>query len=211
LDSYASKARQHRLCFVADFHREGYSKLEITLALMREKENGTTVEELCHICGRSITWVYQHLTLSDLVPELKKLLDPSLPKSERLSFSIGCRIARAPQERQMEIYRQVVQVTGSRLRLIKVNQLLAEIIPDRNTGRPRKPADYVHNLGLIIPRAAADALTADGFPEKAFTSLVDNKGPQVVVTMLENISTAIQGLKSLKEKIQAAQKRQQKQ
>lgn len=199
------KRTQHRLCFVADFHREGYSKLEIALALMREKENGTAIDELCKICGRSMAWVYQHLALNELIPELKKLLDPSLPRGEQISFSIGCRIARAPKEQQLEIYRKVSAATGSRLQLIEVNRLLDEIAPERPAGRPRKPADYVRNLRVTVPRSTADALTASQYSDRVFRSLVDNTGPDVVRTMLGQISLAIEGLKSLKQKIEEAQ------
>lgn len=198
------KKRQHHLCFVADFHREGYSKLEIALALMKEKENGATIEELRHICGRSDAWVYQHLALNDLVPELKNLLDPSLPRPEQLSFTIGCRLARLPQEQQMQAHRRVSAITGARLQLIEVKRLLAEAVPERPSGRPRKPADYVSSLRVIVPRCAADALTADGFSDKVFGSLVDNTGPQAVAAMLEQIAAAINGLTSLRRKIQEA-------
>lgn len=200
------KKKQHHLCFVADFHREGYSKLEIALALVKERENGATVEQLCKICGRSVVWVYQHLALDDLVPELKNLLDPSLPRSEQLSFTIGCRLARLPKERQTEVYRQVAAVTGSRLQLIEVKKLVAEIAPARAAGRPRKPAEHARNLRWIVPRSAADALTADGLPDSAIKSLIDNTGPEVVETMLNQIDQTIQGFESLRRKIREAQK-----
>lgn len=192
------------MCFVADFHREEYVKLEIALALMRERDNGTKVRELRKICGRSEAWVYQHLALNDLVPDLKKLLYPSLPKSRRLSFAIGCRLARLPADRQMEVYQKVLAITGSRFQLIETKRLVAEIVPDKPAGRPRKPRDYVRNLRLIVPRCAADAVTADGFSGKVFQSLAGNTPPEVVATMLTQIDMAVASLKSLREKIAAA-------
>ena len=205
-DEVPDKKKQHRLCFVADFHREGYSKLEISLALMKEMENGATVGELRKICGRSDAWVYQHLALNDLIPELKKLLDPSLPRSQQLSFSIGCRIARIPKERQMEVYRQVTAITGAQLQLIEVNKLVGEIVPDKDLGRPRRPVDYVRNLCWIAPRSAADALTASNFSDRVFSCLVENTDAAALKTMLGQIDVAIRGFKSLKVKIERAQK-----
>ena len=204
------KKTQRRKCFVADFHHEGYSKLETALALMREKEDGATVEELCDICGRSIAWVYQHLALNDLVPELQRLLDMDLPRLEQLSFGIGCRIARVTKERQMEVYRKVSSITGSRLQLIEVNKLVKELIPDRQGGRQRKPADYVRNLRWIVPRTAGDALTASNYPDPTFASLVDHTGQAALEEMVGQIDTAIGGLTSLKKKISEAQKSRQK-
>lgn len=202
------RKRQNLLCLVADFHHEGYSKLETALALIREKENGASVAELRKICGRrSDAWVYQHLALNDLVPELKSRLDPNLPRSRQLSFTIGCRIARIPKERQMEVYRQVSQVVGHQFQLMAVNKLVAEMVPNKPAGRPRKLADYVKSLRCIVPRAAADALTADKFSNRVFGSLVENTGAEAVKTMLNQINMAIQGFNSLKGKILVAQKR----
>ena len=198
------KKKQHRLCFISDHFHEGYTKLETALALMQEKENGASVEELCKICGHSVAWVYQHLALNDLVPELKELLDPSLPREQQLSFSIGYRIARIPKDRQMEVYHRVLAVSGARLQLIEVNRLAAEIVPDKSAGRPRKPIQYVRSLRWIVPRAAADALTADGYPDKAFGSLVQYTDPAGVAAMLGQIDQAINGLKSLRRKIEEA-------
>ena len=201
------KDEQHKRCFAADFNREGYDKREITLALMRQSSRGLNAKQLSRICSRSTTWVYQHLALNELLPDLKVLLDSSLPREKQLSFSIGSQIARVPKERQMEVYHQVLTAIGPRLQLIKAKQLVAEIVPDKRAGRPLTPADYARSLRRAMSRVAADALTGQGYPDKVFASLVDNAESQAVTTMLDQIQAAISGLKAVQEKIQAAKSR----
>ena len=200
------KKAQRRHCATADYHREGYSKLEIALELMAEKREGDTVEEMRHTFGRSTAWVYQHLILNDLIPELQKLLDPDLPRSKQLSFPIACRIARAPKDKQMAIHLKVLAVKGSALKLIEVNRLLDELMPNRMPGRIRGPADYVKKLELIIPRTLGDALKANGYSDKVFDSLVLNDKAGTTQAMLGQLVTAIDNLTSLKGKIQDALK-----
>lgn len=196
---------QHHRCFVADFHREGYSPLETAKALLREKEAGKTVEQLCRICGRSTAWVYQHLVLTELVPELRTLLDQSLPKSKQLSFSVARLLARLPKDKQGGVFQQVSAVKGARLQLIEVKRLVAEIVPSSVTrrGRPRKPSDSVERLGVIIPRMTADALTAVHFSEAVFQSLITTK-PGDADTYLRQIGEVLEELRKLKLKIQLA-------
>ena len=200
------KKAQRRHCATADYHREGYSKLEIALELMAEQQEGDTVEEMRHTFGRSTAWVYQHLALNDLIPELQNLLDPDLPRSKQLSFTIGCRIARAPKDKQMGIHLKVLAVKGSALKLIEVNRLLDELMPNRMPGRVRAPADYVKNLELIIPRILGNALKADGYPDKVFNSLVLNDKSGISETMLDQLAKAIDNLRSLQGKMQEALK-----
>ncbi|OGF24422.1 hypothetical protein A3H66_01895 [Candidatus Falkowbacteria bacterium RIFCSPLOWO2_02_FULL_45_21] len=88
--------------------------------------------------------------------------------------------------------------------MIEAKKLVSGLVP--NSG-PRRPADYVRNLRLIVPRAAADALTVSNFPDSAFDGLAEYTGAEAVKTMLSQIDTAIQELGSLKSKIEAAQKR----
>ena len=195
------------MCFIADLNREGYSKLELSLALMREKSNGATVAQLRTICGRSDAWIYQHLALNSLVPELKKILDPNLPRSQQLSFSLGCRIARVPVDKQMEVYKKVTAINGTRLQLITAKKLVAELVPDISRGRPRPPADYVKNLEIIIPRAVADATTAGEFSDRVFDSLVENSEPEAVQFILKQIDAAVKGFGSLQAKILEARER----
>ncbi|MEA2715264.1 MAG: ParB family transcriptional regulator, chromosome partitioning protein [Candidatus Parcubacteria bacterium] len=205
--SVPDKKTQHRMCFIADCHREDYSKLEYALGLLEEKENGASVEELCEITGKSNAWVYQLLRINNLVPELKKLLDPELPRSHRLSLSLAYPIATVAPEKQMGIYHQVSKIAGARLQLIEVKRLVREANPDKAPGRVRGPNDYVRNLGWIAPRIAADAITASGFSDKVFDSLVTNTHPDKVKTMTEQIVTAREHLRLLDQMIKDAQKR----
>jgi ParB family chromosome partitioning protein len=206
------KKTQRRVCLVADHHHEKYSKLETALAILEEKNGGATPEELRDIFGHNDSWICMHLALNDLVPELKRRLDPNLPRGEQLSVSIGYRLARFPKDQQMEAFRQITSLDGARLQLFKANELLAELVPGNPSGRgrPRKPADYIRNLRLIVPRATADALTASAYPDKAFDSLIDNASDETVQTMHSQIVAAINRLSSLQAKIKAAQKRRQK-
>lgn len=90
-DEVPGRRKQHKLCMIVDFNQEGYSPLEVAIALFEERQAGTTVEELCSICGRSVAWVYQHLALNDLDEDFRQML--LLPKRQRMSFGIACRLA----------------------------------------------------------------------------------------------------------------------
>ena len=199
------KKTQHRRCFIADFHHAEYSKLEIALALKTEYDQGATMEELCAICGKSIAWVSSHLALTTLCPELLKLLDPTLPRSQQLSFSIAWRIARLPLNRQMEVHEGVLKVKGTRLQLLKVKELVLAINPGKPRGRLRKPSDYCRNLQVVIPRALADSLTAEGYADDVFTSLLENHGPEEINLMLRHLAGTIQKFSALEQRIRKAQ------
>jgi ParB family chromosome partitioning protein len=200
------RRKQHRLCMVMDFNQEGYSPLEIALALLEERQAGASVEELCSICGRSVAWVYQHLALNELDEKFRQML--LLPKRQRMPFGIACRLAKFPKERQSQVWDVVSKEKGSRLQLIRIQSLGTEEDRPGAKGRPRKPSDYAANLAQhIIPRLAGDALTASRYPEGGFDSLVQHSGSELVGALSRNLDTAIEGLNDLRRKFDEALKR----
>ncbi|MCX6716179.1 MAG: ParB/RepB/Spo0J family partition protein [Candidatus Taylorbacteria bacterium] len=207
-DQIPDKKKQHRWCFIGDFHHARYNKIEIALALLQEYSEGATMAELGHICARSTTWVSTHLTLTNLHPTLLRKLDPKLPRREQLSASIAWRLAKVPANEQMDIYRKIAQVESSRLQLIETKRLIAEKMPDRPSahGRPRKPTDNVKSMLVAVPRMVADAITVDNYSNATIDSLLANR-PAEVERVLEYISTVIQRLRSFGDKIKKARRR----
>lgn len=205
-DMVPDRDRQHRRCLIMDFNHEGYNPLETALALLRELERGASVEELGKICGKSVAWVYQHLALKELGDEFRQML--LLPKDRRMSFTIACRLARFPKEKQKEVWNQVSKKTGPRLQLLEIKRLGASEGRPGAKGRPRRPSDYAENLSVrIIPRVTADTETARCYGDDAFDCLVEHTPAETLEVLKGNLETAAQGISDLRRKIEEALKR----
>lgn len=205
-DMVPDRDRQHRRCLIMDFNHEGYNPLETALALLRESERGASVEELGKICGKSVAWVYQHLALKDLDREFQDML--LLPKDRRMSFTIACRLARFPKEKQKEVWNQVSKKNGPRLQLLEIKRLGASEGRPGAKGRPRRPSDYAENLSVrIIPRVTADTETARRYGDDAFDCLVEHTSVEDLEVLRENLQTASEGVADLMRKFDEALKR----
>ena len=115
---------QHRKSFAENVGRESMSHLDIALGLVKEKEGGASVVELQKLCaGKSDAWVYSHMSLVKLVLPLRALLDPTLPRGQRLTFQMGQQLAMLPPEQQEEQYRKALEFAGPKLRLLKLKEV----------------------------------------------------------------------------------------
>jgi cold shock CspA family protein len=128
-------------------------------------------------------------------------MDPELPRDDRLSFSVASILVEAPGDKQKEIYQQISAIKGDRLRLLKANQLVSVFVS--YSKRRRKPAYNVRRMLKSVPRVAADVLTVNGYPPASFESIADNH-PDDAELLLRHVAEAIEGLKSIQEKLRRA-------
>ena len=207
------KVAQHRFCLVGDHHHQGYDPVELAFALKYQYEKGgLTLAQLAkEICGkrsgstRSISWVAGAMAIANLHPELMKRLDGHLPRKEQITTSMARRLARWPKEKQVNTYEVVRKEKGSRLQLIKIQELATAQLPNKHPGRPRVPADNVKVMMVAIPRMTADAITVNAYPDETIASLVQNR-PDDAVLALEQIAKTIDNLRSMEARIKKARK-----
>ncbi len=202
----ADARTQHRKSLTVNFCREGHSKLEVALALLKEREAGTSPDALARICGRSLPWVYAHLAITRLVPELLVLLDPDLPREKQLAFQLAYELAKAPHARQMGTYEEVMKIGGHKLQLLKAKSLVSEFGPQNRFGRKRKPSDDREKLESLVVSITADALAAQAMPPAAFESLARHHA-LAIGGMCKRIEEAVKALDELKDKIRIGQER----
>jgi ParB family chromosome partitioning protein len=196
-----NKDVQHRVCLISDSHHSKYSDVEIAFALARERAKGNyTLQQLATMCKKkSSAWVAQHLAITNLHPELLKLLNPDLPRPKQMSFAIAWRIARLTPVEQLDVYDKVSRIKGAKLQLIEVEKLVSSKHPKE--ARKKSSADYYKNLGIMVPRMLADASMAEGFPSESFLSLIKHRPHDEVEQIIKRIDETVQHLRTLKSRI----------
>lgn len=145
----------------SNFGRADHTPLEIAAAIKRIKEESPeklTVEEIAARFAKSTAWVFNYLTLVDLDPRVKALMDPSLPEDKQLKLSLAITVARIPDvEHQIEAARHIVDnqlsVAEAKLYLVRSSKRTGFEIKKRTTGRDshglrRSLKRFVANLSV---------------------------------------------------------------
>ncbi|MFA7254103.1 MAG: ParB/RepB/Spo0J family partition protein [Patescibacteria group bacterium] len=73
-EEVASGDDRFALAIAANFCRDSHDSIEVAEAIGRLKGSGRSIEDIGTIFGKSSCWVYQHLSLLDLCPEVQNLL-----------------------------------------------------------------------------------------------------------------------------------------
>ncbi len=199
------KIAQHLHCLIGDHSHLGYDKRTLALAISYQRQKGgKTIAELATVFVKSDAWVSQNSSVTELHPTLFALLDPKLPRAQQGNFSILCRIAKLPKDRQIETYEKAMKADGTRLRLIEAKKLIAEIMPEKaRQGRRRVPYDNVKVMLVSLPRVRADAITLNGYSNATFQSLTEHRSEEAD-RMLGHVQAAIENLRSVEAKLRAA-------
>ena len=100
--------RQYIESVVSNFGREEHTALEKAAALAKMQEEGMSVSDIADEVGMSEPWVYNHLGLTRLVPQVAAMLDPDLPDGQRLSPTAGMRLGTMPQELQLDLAKRMI-------------------------------------------------------------------------------------------------------
>ena len=129
---------------VANFNREAATVLDTCDSITKMHEVlKIPMESIAKMYGNSLLWVNQYYGLRRLVPEVRELLDPELPKNKRLVVTAAIPISSLKPEAQLAVARRVMEGT------LHINSIRDEALARGETvnavGR-RKPSDLVEIL-----------------------------------------------------------------
>lgn len=170
--------QQFMISVVANFGREDHTSLEIAHAIQKLRENGKSIMEISQIFAKSETWVYQHLRILELVPEVQKLLSPEIPEDQRLTFSAALILAEVSREQQATIAERIIK---ENLRLGQIRSMIRRKAEEEGftVGSPdRTPRKDYRNLDSFIRRVSRDLDTLLSNPQSFFSKMFEHRDPE---------------------------------
>jgi|GEM_PF-1181510 len=144
-----SKAEQHMSSLIQNFCREGHTHMEISNAIASQVEVGKSLTDIAAAIGQSIVTVCNLHSLQRLVPELKPLLDPPTPKSDRIRLQEAVELSRIDPDKQVEIWENAKEQPTRALIRATIKALGREFIVHKRA-RKVKPSDYSAALSRKI-------------------------------------------------------------
>ncbi|MBI5126233.1 MAG: ParB/RepB/Spo0J family partition protein [Candidatus Taylorbacteria bacterium] len=204
----ASRRAQHMIALIENLNRADHTNRELSDALTAQLQAGETIGGLADAIGQSRTTAVKLLSLQQLHPTLRALLDPPTPKADQISLTEGSILARiSPPEKQLEIWEQAkTQPTrGLIVRMLKE-------LGSAHFQYKRKPRTG-HHEGVRSIRRRFNNLNLVLLELKAFTPdemkrFVVSEGSEIT-TLLQQLTethTVIDALKSKITRARAAQK-----
>lgn len=158
VSSETDPERRFMLATVANFGREENHPLEIAKAVTRLR-NRHSVEDIAAMLGKSDCWVYQHMALLNLHPDLQEMLHPSTPKPNRIPFMVGVKLAGLPREDQLDMLSKLrgsdLSMTAAARAILPVEARTSRVMP-REDGEPHGAKfNNWHSLNQVLGRLAA--------------------------------------------------------
>lgn len=197
----------HHVSFVSNFNRTGLTPMQISNALYRQKtENGKTGRELAEAAGEDEMWVSNHLALQKLVPELQEMLNPKLPRRQRLSRTAGVLLARMTAETQVATMKKARSPDG----VVRIDALRLVCGGEGciTKGRPQKPSDGAAILRNFVDRTYRGVERCMDMKNIVFKSMVQNMDGHDLNILLRCLEVSIAGITEVKESLINARKKE---
>lgn len=114
-------------------------------AKLRENPHNLTYEEIAKLVSKSFSHIQNRLRLAKLAPNVRKLLDPNLPKDQRLNVTIATEIAATTNDPQ-EQYDLAIEAVEKQMSLSTARTFLTVSTAGKNNkahggGRRRRASD----------------------------------------------------------------------
>lgn len=191
---------QHFLSVISNFHREGHTHIEISAALQYQVECAQgqkgIIRKLASNLGKSEPWVYQYLSLQNLVPELQVVMHPETPDKELLRFNEALVLASIPDAHQWYVYRAMVDLpVHKRLKYLRITA--TEL-----TGKERKsgkPSDIKRHVVRFVARLQVDMDRVMDFKQADFQKAVADVPASDLRRFRDSIEAATSHLRLLME------------
>lgn len=117
IKNVADSEEQFVSSVVGNFGRSGHTALEIAQAIDKIRKSkrmhgfsaGEQIARIAKIFARSEPWVYAHLAILRLHPEVQAMMAPTLPDDQRMSHTLGVFISSLHQDLQLEIAKEAIE------------------------------------------------------------------------------------------------------
>jgi ParB/RepB/Spo0J family partition protein len=207
-----TKIQQYKLAVIGNFGHEPHPPLEIARSIhklatelpeLKDLSMAKRVDALTHIYVKSPNWILYHLSLLKLVPEVQAMMEPNLPKEQRLPVGMGAYLATIEDKTlQIEIAKMVVS------RGISVNQAreyarrrASETGATIGAGRKRQPRDDYIRFERFTKRVASEGDIQIELPEQEFKAMFQTRTAADIKTVSARLDRSIKTLTKLKEKV----------
>ncbi|NTV40951.1 MAG: ParB/RepB/Spo0J family partition protein [Candidatus Moranbacteria bacterium] len=191
VDYETKPGTQHLKSLIANFHREGHTIMDTSNALAKEKNAGVSVEVLMSACGKSNAWVYQHLSLQNLHPDLKALLSEK-SSDKKLRFMPAYELSKLPKNKQLKAYEQMKKVSGATEKI----DLLKSISGVSIVPRAKRPDREAANLQRFANKVISVVERLEDRKESDFKMMLRMFNSQEINDLVDKLQT---GSKSLAE------------
>ena len=180
-------------------NRIGLSDLEIGRNIAELRQFGTSVPEIMLLYGKSDAWVYQHLAILEIIPEVQDMLSPEKPEDQRLSMYTAIRLREVLPEKQLETAKRIVGKTG-----FEAREIIREVISQSNapkSGRQRRGSDDLDIFRNMLNHYLARLKVIAEYSDERFGKMFLNLLPQTYVEHAKLLSSVSNQTKAVKERM----------
>jgi ParB/RepB/Spo0J family partition protein len=199
---------QFLISVVSNFGRAEHGPIEIANAIQRFRNNGMTVTQVAEVFARSDAWVYQHLKVLQLDPEVQKMMSPEIPEDCRLVFSVALMLADVPMDLQKKIADTII---GDKLKMVQARNLIrrrAEKMGFKVGSPDRSPRKDYQNLRSFIGRIRRELEIFEEMPQNFFDKMFQFRDDEDHAKVLASMQKSVEGAKSLLSAIKRAKKKE---
>ncbi|QSH39561.1 ParB/RepB/Spo0J family partition protein [Candidatus Kaiserbacteria bacterium] len=195
-----------RIALLDNHHRKGLCELDEAHAFAKlHHKFGDTIARIAKDMGKSVSHVNQYILVAGLPEEVKELMNPNLPRIERLNISAAIKIAQGVPKSNPDLRIELARESVERsLPVVEVSAFVerrTEQAGYRIGGSRRKPSDDYKALLGFFGRTKTQLKRHCAHPNIEALFLKRDDPAADKKAALESIDSVVRQLESLRRKI----------
>lgn len=199
-------SEQFLISVVSNFGRADHTPLETANAIKFFKDRDMTVDQIAQVFARSTAWVYQHLKILQLHPDVLLMMAPELPEEKQLGFSAAMLLADVPADLQKKIADTIVE---GRMKVNQARNFIrqrAEKIGFKVGDPTRKPSDDFKVFRSFVGRMRRELEMLVEMPQSFFDKMFQYREGEDRDEVIARVESNIEQLQVLLKALRKAKK-----
>ncbi len=201
INNNVSPGDHHLVSLIANFNREGHTPMETSNALAKERRSGKSVEDLAKAIGKSIPYVYQHLALQNLHPDLQKKVSSDRNKKKAMRVGMAVELSKLDRSLQIWVYDECkLKLSGAaKIRFIKKQQKGGSDSDDAvRSYRPSSDAKVLENFATKLIEGSEKYAE---MPSNYFRMMLENLTPKQKRFLVSQLHEGANSMRELAQSI----------
>ncbi|MES2953619.1 MAG: ParB/RepB/Spo0J family partition protein [Patescibacteria group bacterium] len=201
---------QYTMAVIANRCREELSHIDEAraVAVMRKKY---TPGEIADMMGVSLSWIISLLAILRLPKEVQAMMEPSIPKDERLTMSAAHYITlRVPEDRPDLAIEIATAIFKKGLKLSQAKLLTDQLttgLGKEHKPHSKSPHKMFEKFGNFLARTEREFEVWLGTPKDVVREMVASRSEREIKAVVESFDLTIKRIGKLKELVEASRKK----
>lgn len=212
VEDVADPEEQYEKSARSNLNRADHTPLEIAHMVERIRNSkrigalpkGEQIAATARVFSKSPSWALSYLSLARLVPDLRRLLEPTTKKQDRIPLVLAFRLSTLPRDEQLMQWKNI---SRRNLGIVHAQRHIDRIILKKGLHvhrRGRKPADEFALVRRFTEKVQSESGAILDMSDARLAGMVKGRSEKDINSIMQELAMSVQAVDRVRQRIRQA-------